>query len=83
MDAIWKASSLKMKQSIVNELSNDLSRLKGDQYGRFIINSYGVELFKHNPEDWAAAQSKEMTAKKLFADILGEDEPPVKKSKKK
>lgn len=72
-----------MKQSIVNELSNDLSRLKGDQYGRFIINSYGVELFKHNSEDWVAAQSKEMTAKKLFADILGEDEPPVKKSKKK
>jgi len=83
LDAIWKVSSLKTRLLLVNDLSKGLSRLKGDQHGRFIVTNYGLELFKHHPDDWSTAQSKEMTTKKLFADILGDEEPPSKKSKTK
>jgi hypothetical protein len=75
---------MKTRQNLVKELSTGLSRLKSDQFGRFIITKYGVELFKHSPEDWTTSQNKEMSTKKLFADILGDDneQPPKKKSKK-
>ncbi|XP_065348890.1 nucleolar protein 9 [Cloeon dipterum] len=83
LDSIWKVSPLKTRQAIVSSLSQHLPKLKGDTFGRFVVTNYGVELFKHHPDDWSAAQGKEMTTKRLFADILGEDEPAKKKMKKK
>nr|CAD7406868.1 unnamed protein product [Timema cristinae] len=71
LDAVWKATNLKQKMMIVEELSSKESILNSDQFGSHFARIVGVSLYKHKKEDWKEAQAKHINKKLLFADIIG------------
>nr|CAD7452090.1 unnamed protein product [Timema tahoe] len=71
LDAVWKATNLKQKMMIVEELSSKESILNSDQFGSHFARIAGVSLYKHKKEDWKEAQAKHINKKLLFADIIG------------
>nr|CAD7201296.1 unnamed protein product [Timema douglasi] len=71
LDAVWKATNLKQKMMIVEELSPKESILNSDQFGCHFARVAGVSLYKYKKEDWKEAQAKHINKKLLFADIIG------------
>nr|CAD7413037.1 unnamed protein product [Timema poppensis] len=71
LDAVWKATNLKQKTMIAEELSPKESILNSDQFGCHFARVAGVSLYKYKKEDWKEAQAKHINKKLLFADIIG------------
>ncbi|KAF4521592.1 hypothetical protein B566_EDAN001312 [Ephemera danica] len=79
LDATWRASTLKSRQNIVSELAQHVARLKSDKYGRFIVQEYGVDLYRHKPGEWIESQGQALRKKKKKS--LSSEEPRNKKVK--
>ena len=50
VDAIWNNGSLKLKELLVSKLCQNEAHLNSDQYGRFVSNNLGLNLFKRSKE---------------------------------
>lgn len=48
METLWSVGHLKQRLSIVEELKSSEAQLKNDRYGRFLVNTIGLNrLFKN------------------------------------
>jgi len=99
VDNLWKYSSTKQKQTIVEELASKLDVLNSNNFGKFIVQKCYVAVYKRNKEDWKKLVEKEDKIGDMFSEIIGDakpiikrkveevssnkDEPPVKKVDKK
>lgn len=79
LDALWRASAVKTRVSIGEELLQKETALQGNYFGRIIAENYALPLLKRQKSDWKTIQEKESKKRKLFADIV---EPLAGKSLK-
>lgn len=70
LDCIWRACSVKTRQSIGEELLQKETALQGNYFGRIIFENYALPLLKRQKGDWKTIQDKESKKRKLFADIV-------------
>ena len=71
VDALWKHSGLKMKQTMAEELSAKLDILNSNKFGKFVAQKCYLQVFKRGKEDWRALLDKEEKVEDMFSDILG------------
>merc|ERR1719278_2241227 len=79
VDALWKHSGLKMKQTMAEELSSKLDILNSNKFGKFVAQKCYLQVFKRGKEDWRALLDKEEKVEDMFSDILGNKNKKVKK----
>merc|ERR1719234_2000168 len=73
VDALWKHSGLKMKQTMAEELSAKLDILNSNKFGKFVAQKCYLQVFK---------RGKEEKVEDMFSDILGNKKnKDVKKEK--
>ena len=71
LDALWKQGSVQHRAALAEALSSVPSRsLSSTQYGMFIQQNYGLQLFKIKKDEWMEAQTREAKNKRLFSDII-------------
>merc|ERR1719430_567495 len=71
VDALWKHSGLKMKQTMAEELSAKLEILNSNKFGKFVAQKCYLQVFKRGKEDWRSLLDKEEKVEDMFSDILG------------
>merc|ERR1719234_307902 len=82
VDALWKHSGLKMKQSMAEELSAKLDILNSNKFGKFVAQKCYLQVFKRGKEDWRSLLDKEEKVEEMFSDIIGNKKyKDVKKEK--
>merc|ERR1719336_3279025 len=86
VDALWKHSGMKMKQTMAEELSAKLDILNSNKFGKFVAQKCYLQVFKRGKEDWRSVLDKEEKVENMFSDILGdkiesETSVPVKVAK--
>ena len=79
IDTLWKFSSMKAKQSMVEELSSKIDILNSNKFGKFISNSWFLAIFKRNKDDWRNLVEKGKKVSDMFSEILGETNPSLKR----
>jgi len=79
VDTLWKFSSMKAKQSMVEELSSKIDILNSNKFGKFISNSWFLAIFKRNKDDWRNLVEKGKKVSDMFSEILGETNPSLKR----
>merc|ERR1719153_268675 len=72
VDALWKHSGMKMKQTMAEELSAKLDILNSNKFGKFVAQKCYLQVFKRGKEDWRAVLDKEEKVENMFSDILGD-----------
>ena len=72
VDALWKHSGMKMKQTMAEELSAKLDMLNSNKFGKFVAQKCYLQVFKRGKEDWRAVLDKEEKVENMFSDILGD-----------
>jgi len=73
VDALWKHSGLKMKQTMAEELSAKLDILNSNKFGKFVAQKCYLQVFKRGKEDWRSLLDKEEKVEDMFSDILGKN----------
>merc|ERR1719430_248944 len=73
VDALWKHSGMKMKQTMAEELSAKLDILNSNKFGKFVAQKCYLQVFKSGKEYWRAVLDKEEKAENMFSDILGKN----------
>jgi len=81
VDALWKHSGLKMKQTMAEELSAKLDILNSNKFGKFVAQKCYLQVFKRGKEDWRSLLDKEEKVEDMFSDILGNKKKDAKKDK--
>merc|ERR1719278_2057935 len=71
VDALWKHSGMKMKQTMAEELSAKLDILNSNKFGKFVAQKCYLQVFKRGKEDRRALLDKEEKVEDMFSDILG------------
>merc|ERR1712210_115714 len=71
VDALWKHSGLKMKQTMAEELSSKLDILNSNKFGKFVAQKCYLQVFKRGKDDWKSLLDKEEKVEDMFSDILG------------
>lgn len=88
LDALWKYSSLKMKQVMVEELSRDELQLSSHPIGKFTSRSCALSAWRHQRDQWRTIVTQADKNAELFKDIIGdvstlkrkaEDNPTIRK----
>ena len=79
VDALWKHSGLKMKQTMAEELSSKLDILNSNKFGKFVAQKCYLQVFKRGKDDWRSLLDKEEKVEDMFSDILGNKNKKVKK----
>ena len=72
VDALWKHSGMKMKQTMAEELSAKLDILNSNKFGKFVAQKCYLQVFKRGKEDWRSVLDKEEKVENMFSDILGD-----------
>merc|ERR1719336_3233154 len=72
VDALWKHSGMKMKQTMAEELSAKLDILNSNKFGKFVAQKCYLQVFKRGKEDWRSVIDKEEKVENMFSDILGD-----------
>merc|ERR1719206_783153 len=72
VDALWKHSGLKMKQTMAEELSAKIDILNSNKFGKFVAQNCYLQVFKRGKEDWRSVLDKEEKVENMFSDILGD-----------
>ena len=72
VDALWKHSGMKMKQTMAEELSAKLDVLNSNKFGKFVAQNCYLQVFKRGKEDWRSVLDKEEKVENMFSDILGD-----------
>ena len=81
VDALWKHSGLKMKQTMAEELSSKLDILNSNKFGKFVAQKCYLQVFKRGKEDWRTLLDKEEKVEDMFSDIIGDKNKNAKKDK--
>ncbi|XP_022082389.1 nucleolar protein 9-like isoform X2 [Acanthaster planci] len=81
VEAIFKAASLRTKSTLVQALAEKDKQLQSDHFGKFVHRNCAVGLFKLRQRDWEELQGRESRKRKLFADIIGDDQSSKTKKK--
>jgi len=76
---LWKYSTLKLRQSIVEDLANKQDILNSNNFGKFAVRKYFVAVFKRSKEDWRNLVERGVKMEDMFTDIIGSSKP-VKRS---
>lgn len=42
------------------------------RFGRFLVNTIGLNFYKRKPDEWKSIQANELKKRKIFADFLDE-----------
>ena len=79
VDALWKHSGLKMKQTMAEELSSKLDILNSNKFGKFVAQKCYLQVFKRGKDDWKSLLDKEEKVEDMFSDILGNENKKTKK----
>jgi len=82
VDALWKHSGLKMKQTMAEELSAKLDILNSNKFGKFVAQKCYLQVFKRGKEDWRSLLDKEEKVEDMFSDILGNNKNKDTKKEK-
>jgi len=71
LDSLWKHSTVKTKQLMVEELSHKLDILNSNKFASFIVKNWYIGEFKRNKADWLKLIEKEKKIADDFSDIIG------------
>jgi len=71
LDTLWKHSTVKTKQLMVEELSHKLDILNSNKFASFIVKNWYIGEFKRNKADWLKLIEKENKIADDFSDIIG------------
>ena len=82
LDTLWKHSSIKCKQIMVDDLTYKLDILNSNKFGSFIVKNWFVAEFKRNKSDWQKLVEKEDKIADAFTDIIGDKVVNKRKSDK-
>jgi len=82
VDALWKHSGLKMKQTMAEELSAKLDILNSNKFGKFVAQKCYLQVFKRGKEDWRSLLDKEEKVEDMFSDILGNKKNKIAEKEK-
>lgn len=74
LDSLWDSLPLKLRTMLAEELAPKETILNSNQFGRILVNHYGLTLFRHKRSEWQDYQAKEHKKRKLFADIISKTE---------
>lgn len=84
LETLWKVASIKAKTQVCNELVADELKLKDNQFGKIIFNNFQVNMFKRGDKsDWQQLIDQTEKKRKMFADLLNEDEDKKEVKEKK
>jgi hypothetical protein len=72
LDAIWKKSSHKSRETIALELSAKEAVLNSHPFGKFISSSCALSTFKRARSEWKQALDRDTKTREMFSDILGD-----------
>ena len=72
LDSLWKHSSVKSKQVMVEELSSRVDVLNSNKFGFFIVKKWFIHEFKRNKSDWLSLIDKENKIVNSFSEIIGD-----------
>ncbi|KAK6170634.1 hypothetical protein SNE40_018984 [Patella caerulea] len=81
IEDMYKCSSSMQKTAMAEELSYFHRKLQNDLYGHFVCRKLALYHFLHRRDDWNAIQKSAVQKRKLFKDILGDED--LKKKKRK
>jgi hypothetical protein len=76
IDAIWNNGSTKLKELLAAKLCSEEIQLNSNQYGKFVSQNLGLNLFKRSKENWKSNFDKAQKTKALFNDFI--KSPPPK-----
>ena len=79
LDTLWKYSSIKSKQSMVEELAYKVDILNSNKFGGFLVRNWFISEYKRNKADWSKLVEKEGKIVESFKEILGDEKPTVKR----
>ena len=70
IDAIWNNGSIKLKEFLASKLCSEEIHLNSNQYGKFVSQNLGLNLFKRSKENWKSNFDKAQKTKALFEDFI-------------
>jgi len=76
---LWKYSTLKLRQSIVEDFANKQDILNSNNFGKYAVRKYFVAVFKRSKEDWRNLVEKGVKIEDMFTDIIGNSKPVKRK----
>ena len=70
IDAIWNNGSIKLKEFLASKLCSEEIHLNSNQYGKFVSQNLGLNLFKRSKENWKSNFDKAQKTKALFEEFI-------------
>ncbi|KAJ8908959.1 hypothetical protein NDN08_005659 [Rhodosorus marinus] len=75
------AGSSDRRRGIVQELADAEAKLREDPNGQFVLKTCRVDVYLSRRENWEQMENQKDSRKRLFNDILEDDEPVTEKPK--
>jgi len=79
VDTMWKYSSIKQRQAIVEDLAAKVDVLNSNRFGKFIVQNCFVAVFKRSKDDWRKLVEKGDKIGDMFTEIIGDSKPLIKR----
>lgn len=73
VDALWARANPRSRELMAVAMAGQLSRLNGDQYGKFVASSLNLATFKRSKEAWKSSFEQKAKTKRMFSDFIGEE----------
>merc|ERR1712113_414151 len=79
LDTLWKYSTTKSKQSMVEELAYKVEILNSNKFGGFLVRNWFISEYKRNKADWTRLVEQEGKIADSFKEIIGDEKLSVKR----
>ena len=79
LDTLWRHSSSKTRQAMVEELAYKVDQLNGNKFGKFLVRNWFISEYKRNKADWTRLVEQEGKIADSFKEIIGDEKPLVKR----
>eukprot|EP00092_Neocalanus_flemingeri_P033062 GFUD01035956.1.p1 GENE.GFUD01035956.1~~GFUD01035956.1.p1 ORF type:complete len:644 (-),score=270.85 GFUD01035956.1:12-1943(-) len=79
VDSLWKHSTIKQRQAMVEDLASKVDVLNSNRFGKFVVQNCFVAVYKRSKEDWRKLVEKGDKIGDMFTDIIGDTKPVVKR----
>ncbi|KAJ2816165.1 Nucleolar protein 9 [Coemansia erecta] len=83
VDACWKCSDMPYKEKIMIELIQREALVQDSPFGRIVMRNCRVEQYKRRADEWRERERSLQKGKRLFKDILDDNDGDVKSKKSK
>eukprot|EP00090_Calanus_glacialis_P000011 TRINITY_DN10009_c0_g1_i1.p1 TRINITY_DN10009_c0_g1~~TRINITY_DN10009_c0_g1_i1.p1 ORF type:complete len:640 (-),score=274.16 TRINITY_DN10009_c0_g1_i1:25-1944(-) len=83
VDTLWKHSSMKHRQAMVEDLATKVDVLSSNRFGKFVAQNCFVAIYKRSKEDWRNLVEKGDKIGDMFTEIIGDTKPAVKRKVEK